>query len=183
MPRRDQRGSSESDSQVDDEWDRVLDHQIKMNKQTTSTNKGASVAIAITVSFLPCYLYQAVMDLPWMENLPIYLIFPCVSAAALTLAYQETFQAKYTGTPGSNVKKEDEAAEKILRYQMAIGYSLFFCNALFLALVLFFQFYLLRAFDKRVAFSVSFIASSALVYWVSFENGKTVARRIQGKRV
>ena len=49
-----------------------------------------------------------------------------------------------------NHQIDNVGLERMLRYQASMGYSLLFSNALFLALVLFFQFYMFRAFDKRL---------------------------------
>eukprot|EP00994_Dinema_validum_P003872 NODE_1888_length_819_cov_160.718182_g1489_i0.p1 GENE.NODE_1888_length_819_cov_160.718182_g1489_i0~~NODE_1888_length_819_cov_160.718182_g1489_i0.p1 ORF type:complete len:186 (-),score=44.71 NODE_1888_length_819_cov_160.718182_g1489_i0:207-764(-) len=155
----------------------VLDSHIRKNTQSTKTNKVATVAVAMTVSLLPSYLYQAVMDMDWSEYLPYYIIFPGCAAVLLTFAYQMFFDANFTHKTVAVAKRDESFGEReTLRYQMAMGKSLAFSNALFLGLALFFLLYLLKAFDKRVNFSMSILAAAGLVYWLAAENEKTVKK-------
>eukprot|EP00992_Anisonema_acinus_P015829 TRINITY_DN9909_c0_g1_i2.p1 TRINITY_DN9909_c0_g1~~TRINITY_DN9909_c0_g1_i2.p1 ORF type:complete len:177 (+),score=39.46 TRINITY_DN9909_c0_g1_i2:65-595(+) len=159
----------------DDDWERALENQIKKNTSTAKTNKAASTAIALTVTLLPSYLFQAVMDMEWASYLPLYIVFPGIAAFLLTFSYQLFFDAKYDHS--AKRTKDENSERETLRYQLAMGYSMFFSNSLFLALALFFQLYLLKAFDKRLNFCVSILSAAGLVYWLAFENEKTVKKR------
>eukprot|EP01010_Urceolus_cornutus_P001392 NODE_1930_length_707_cov_192.589666_g1502_i0.p1 GENE.NODE_1930_length_707_cov_192.589666_g1502_i0~~NODE_1930_length_707_cov_192.589666_g1502_i0.p1 ORF type:complete len:174 (+),score=27.39 NODE_1930_length_707_cov_192.589666_g1502_i0:102-623(+) len=156
-----------------DDWEhQALDAQILKNESTTKTNKVATVSVALTVCLLPSYLFQAVMDMDWQANLPFYIVAPGIAAVLLTLSYQLFFDARFT-----HGKKESSVERDTLRYQMAMGYALFFSNTLFLALVLFMQFYLLKSFDKRLNFCASILAGAGLVFWLAQANEKTVKRK------
>eukprot|EP00670_Eutreptiella_braarudii_P003743 CAMPEP_0174292470 /NCGR_PEP_ID=MMETSP0809-20121228/35598_1 /TAXON_ID=73025 ORGANISM="Eutreptiella gymnastica-like, Strain CCMP1594" /NCGR_SAMPLE_ID=MMETSP0809 /ASSEMBLY_ACC=CAM_ASM_000658 /LENGTH=169 /DNA_ID=CAMNT_0015392567 /DNA_START=43 /DNA_END=552 /DNA_ORIENTATION=+ len=162
----------------DEDWEsKQLEAQIEKHKQDKRTNKIATVAVALTVSLLPSYIFQAVMDMDWTAYLPYYIVTPAISAVLLTLAYQLFFEVNFTHKFAPTKQIDNVGLERMLRYQASMGYSLLFSNALFLALVLFFQFYMFRAFDKRLNYCLSTLAGAGLVYWLAQANEKTVAAK------
>eukprot|EP01004_Peranema_trichophorum_P009557 NODE_8305_length_691_cov_34.980634_g7683_i0.p2 GENE.NODE_8305_length_691_cov_34.980634_g7683_i0~~NODE_8305_length_691_cov_34.980634_g7683_i0.p2 ORF type:complete len:177 (+),score=14.87 NODE_8305_length_691_cov_34.980634_g7683_i0:54-584(+) len=160
-----------------------LDAQIQ-KIASARANPVACMIVAITVALLPAYLSQAVMRLDWLSHLWLYLPIPIVAAFGIAEAYRIFFHCEFVLKYNPNDAKYKKALASTaterdgLRYQSALGYSLFFSNVFFLLSVLFLHFYLFQAFDARLSFAGSEIAASAVLYVLAQQNEKSILKKL-----
>eukprot|EP00996_Jenningsia_fusiforme_P002786 NODE_3604_length_947_cov_39.213808_g3254_i1.p1 GENE.NODE_3604_length_947_cov_39.213808_g3254_i1~~NODE_3604_length_947_cov_39.213808_g3254_i1.p1 ORF type:complete len:168 (+),score=38.19 NODE_3604_length_947_cov_39.213808_g3254_i1:115-618(+) len=162
--------------------DDILDSMDAPPTFSTTTNYIATTAIALAATTLPAYLFQAIIDMDLITYLWLYVGMTLVSAIFLSMAYHRFFESRFTYTTHKIDERKNIPVETVesLRYQNALGYALFFSNTMFMALVLFFQFYLFRTFDDRMNFCLSQLLSSGLVFWLSEAEQKTCKREYLG---
>lgn len=153
--------------------DLLLDSKInsyKIDKPQTPL-----YVIGVVASFLPAYAFHAMQNLPWdqIENLPLFFAIPGVSAYCLSKAYQAMYETEFFKRNvhyGETKSADDEEVLKELRLQASLGWTVFFCNLLFVAMSLFFQMYFLRSTDARFNFLVSPTAAAGLTWLISIKN-------------
>eukprot|EP01005_Ploeotia_sp_CARIB1_P001547 NODE_468_length_817_cov_30.036232_g459_i0.p1 GENE.NODE_468_length_817_cov_30.036232_g459_i0~~NODE_468_length_817_cov_30.036232_g459_i0.p1 ORF type:complete len:204 (+),score=41.24 NODE_468_length_817_cov_30.036232_g459_i0:44-655(+) len=179
------KSKAQSKKAAEHEDNQLLDEHISKHKLKNRTE--LYLFVALTVTILPSYLFQAVMDMEWGENMLFFIVVPLCSAVALTFAYHKYFQSTYLHQqllypdtwPTKKSDNDENATQRreTLRFQAAMGKALGFCNLVYLVVVLVLQHNLLKAFPKTVNYTVSIALASALVYWLAQKNEKTVQQK------
>eukprot|EP01007_Sphenomonas_quadrangularis_P000561 NODE_1406_length_882_cov_295.036014_g1161_i0.p1 GENE.NODE_1406_length_882_cov_295.036014_g1161_i0~~NODE_1406_length_882_cov_295.036014_g1161_i0.p1 ORF type:complete len:179 (+),score=55.21 NODE_1406_length_882_cov_295.036014_g1161_i0:70-606(+) len=171
------------------EEDSILDRQISAHK--VPNKRILYMLVALTASVLPTYPFQGIAGMEFSSDWPFYLIVPIASAVLLSMAYHSTFVAQHMKLKtialpdaprpkkGQKATSDDSKVAELekSKYEAALGYSLFFCNLVFILLVLFFNFYLFKSFDRRINYTIGMTLASGLVYWLALENTKTVTKK------
>lgn len=131
---------------------------------------------AFIVSALPIWLFWRIHGMDFLESILLYVTVTLISTSLLSIAYRNTkYVLKYKTAVKYDLKKisKRRKEEKILwerseaaNYE-ATTFSIFYNNALFLALVIFLSFYLLRSFSLWYNYVFSVGGSSALLALLS----------------
>jgi hypothetical protein len=153
--------------------DALLDSRIKSYK--IDKPPLSLFTIGFVASFIPAYVFHAIQNLPWDDvmNLPLFVVIPFATAFMLSRAYSEMYETEFLKRHRhyeETRSAEDGDILKSLRLQCALGWTVFFCNALFIALSVFLQLYIFRNLDTRISFIVSPLLAAGVTMFIAIKN-------------
>jgi len=161
---------------------------LQFSKNVSKKNSALFYGNAAIVSALPIWLFWRVQQLDPMSNLPVYVVVTVLATWLMAFAYQKVhfvLKHKFAQKRESAVTKEvnhemgdkkiskDERDERVLwkknevaQYE-ASNFSIFYNNAIFLAMVIFFGFYFFKNFSPSINYVISVAGSAAVVAFLS----------------
>ena len=158
------------------EEDALLDKKIE--EQRIEKSYSLFAASGVVTAVLPLYLYLAVLnyDIADPVSLGLLAALPLGAAFCVFKAYDIMFETEYHKRvpPFSDAIS---AQLQPLRVQCAQTWSIFFVNALFLGLCLFFQLYIFRKLDLRINLVLSFAIAGSLVWGIAQKNEESRKRK------
>jgi uncharacterized protein YqhQ len=174
------RGSSKQAKKPHDKDDVLLEASIEGHK--VEYPRSLLLAVGLVAGFLPCYVAHAFFHLDWLSlvNLPLFAIVIGVTGHLLSRAYGLMFESDFRKRQRhyQETKTEHDAILlRQLRLQVALAHSIFFVNAVFVAVSTLLQAYILRHFDARVALIVAPLLAASGLWYLAQWNEDTRKRR------
>jgi len=163
----------------------------QFSNNVTTKNSALFYGNAAIVSALPVWLFWRIQQLDLLPNVILYAAVTALATYLMALAYgkvqfvlkhklaqkrEQAINREVAQEIGDRKVSRDERDERVLckknevaQYE-ATNYSIFYNNALFLSLVVFFGFYLFRSFAPGVNYVISVAGSAAIVAFLSTGN-------------
>jgi hypothetical protein len=181
-------------STTHDDLDAILEAQISRHR--AQDRRPLYAVLGFILSLLPTYLFQALSELDLSNPVSLVFLLSVIGATtySFTFTYQKFFESQWailqgqaqTAAAAKAPKGKTAAATPVDKsqeaFKAAMGYTLFFVNLVFLALVLFFHVYLLRAFEPHINFALSMLLPAGALFWLAQQNARTVAKGGRGKK-
>jgi len=152
------------------------------SKETSTYDKLLYLVNGVVVSLCPIYIYTTVFNLPFRDTWMVYLLIVALSGGFLSKAYEGValtvhtsisrnrklgHDLDFTGSAKQSKKAKVAAEQREVTHQEALSFAIFYNNALYLALVLLFGFYIFKALPGVVNFVLSNGVSAVLVFFSS----------------
>eukprot|EP00758_Cryptobia_borreli_P017061 Tbor_TRINITY_DN615_c0_g1::TRINITY_DN615_c0_g1_i1::g.1635::m.1635/K13251/SSR3; translocon-associated protein subunit gamma len=161
--------------------ERLLEERISSNK--VEYPRSVLRGVGFVAAFLPAYFAHTVFYMEWsaISNIPLLIAVPVATTEMLTRAYMAMIETEFWKRQRhfSEGKGVNESLLRKLRLQVAVGYTLFFINLIFLVLSSVFQIYILRNVDPRASFLLSSCLSAAFVWLLAQSNEESRKRRMR----
>lgn len=160
----------------------------QFSNNVTTKNSALFYGNAAIVSALPIWLFWRIQQLDLFPNAILYAAVTALATYLMAFAYgkvqfvlkhklaqkrEQAINREVAQEIGDRKVSRDERDERVLckknevaQYE-ATNFSIFYNNALFLSLVVFFGFYLLRSFTPGFNYIISVGGSSAIVAFLS----------------
>jgi len=160
----------------------------QFSKNVSTKNSALFYGNAAIVSALPIWLFWRIQQLDPVSNAIVYAAVTCVATYLMAMAYSKVhfvMKHKFAQKRETAINKEvnqemgdkkvskDERDERILwkknevaQYE-ATNYSIFYNNAIFISLVIFFGFYFFRSFNPSFNYILSVGGSAGIVAFLS----------------
>lgn len=156
--------------------DVLLDKQIEQHQVTYPRN--TLLAVGALASFFPAYVANSVFDMMWTSilNVPVFLAVMAATTMMLSKAYESMAKAEFLRRQRhyDEVKSEADAAVlRQLRLQVALAYTMFFVNAVFVGSAALLQCYVLRTSDNRASFIAASLVPAAVVLFITQKKEET----------
>lgn len=161
---------------------------LQFSKNVTTKNSALFYGNAAIVSALPIWLFWRIQQLDPLSNALLFAVMTIVATYLMALAYgkvqfvlKHKFAQKREQAINREVNQEigdkkvsrDEREDRVLwkknevaSYE-ATNFSIFYNNALFLAMVVFFSFYIFRSFTPSLNYILSVGGSAGIVAFLS----------------
>lgn len=158
---------------------RIDEHKIEYPRQML-------LGVGVVTSFLPAYMAHAFFGFAWtsVSNVPVYALVIAATGYMLSQAYSVMFESEFLKRQKhwSETKTEHDAKVlRNLRLQVALGYAIFFINALFVGMCTLLQAYIFRRSDHRAGFLLSPTITAAVLWFVALKNEEARQRRVGRK--
>ena len=157
----------------------LLDARIENNKLEYPSR--FLFFVGLCMAFAPAFLCHAVYHVSWtsVANMPLYIAVPLATAYMLGQAYSMMITSEFWKRQPhySETRDEDAKLLKKLRLTVAVGYSMFFINGVFIALSTLLQAYIFRHADPRASFMLSPTMAAAILWFIAQKNEETRKRR------
>lgn len=155
------------------EDDILLEKRIEAHRVSYPQN--LLLAVGGLAAFFPVLVAHTIFDMLWTSvlNIPVFLAVAAATAAMLSKAYASMAKTEFLKRQRHYEEtKNDQDASLLrqLRLQAALAYTMFFVNALFVAIAALLQCYVLRTTDSRVAYACSSVLSAAVVWFLTQKN-------------
>jgi CDP-diglyceride synthetase len=172
MPRNDTKANNADDVLLDSE---INKHKVEKKTQTY-------LAIGFVLASLPTILYAKVHGLEATSPITLIILAGIVGAVTYSLieTYHKTFEARVTKLKSEfpeHSSKQKESKRVALIQKAALAYTAFFNNAVFLVLVLFLHFYVLKNAERHIAYILGMVIPAGVIYWLANANEKTINKR------
>ncbi|XP_022658651.1 translocon-associated protein subunit gamma-like [Varroa jacobsoni] len=163
----------------------------QFSNNVTSKNSALFYGNAIIVSALPIWLFWRIQQLEILPNMILYCAVTALATYLMALAYgkvqlvlkhklaqkrEQAINREVAQEIGDRKVSRDERDERVLckknevaQYE-ATNFSIFYNNALFLSLVVFFGFYLFRTYPPGFNYIISVAGSAGIVAFLSTGN-------------
>ena len=137
--------------------------------------QGQLLLCGVVASFLPTYVAYAYFDVSWTNifNFPLFLLVSAATSWMLQNAYGVMFSTEFLKRQRHYGETKTDADAKLLlalRGQVALSYTLFLVNALFVGMCSVLQLYLLRQLESRVSYVVCPLAAAGVVWFIALKN-------------
>ncbi|KNH03704.1 hypothetical protein XU18_4974 [Perkinsela sp. CCAP 1560/4] len=130
----------------------------------------------------PTYVYLSVFTFEFFNEFSyspfMVVIFPLISIYFLTRSYDVMFSTELNKRSKHFMEAgKTNVSLQSLRSTVALSWTIFFINAVYLLLVFFLQLYLFNQLDTYFNFMLTFSISSISVYILALKNDESFQRR------
>ena len=159
--------------------DDLLDKCI--NDQSTDRPIFLFICCALLTITSPAYIYLSTFTFESFDQYSyspyMVVFFPLLTLYFLIRSYDVMFKTEYTKRFKGTQQTSQSLAARSLRSTIALSWTVFFVNTIFLALIFFLQLYLFARLDTYYNYMLSFSISSVAVYYLSLKNDESFQRR------
>ena len=129
----------------------------------------------------PAYIYLTIFTFDFFDDFAyspyMVVIFPLISIYFLIRSYDVMFNTEYTKRFVGASDSIQSATNTSIRSTVALAWTIFFVNVVYLLLMFFLQLYLFARIEAFFNYMLSFSIASAAVYILALKNDESFHRR------